>query len=425
MTDGQAPLRVTLVVGVFPALSETFVLDQVVYLLERGHDVRIVAFETRAESAVHDEVSRYGLLDRTRYLPRPRSKLEKFRLISTAFRAAGAGFLKTALDMRRARRMDGEVGYITTLAALVVAFAEQGRPHVFLCHFGQNGSLALRAVEALRWRVPVATIFHGFDLTMLVKQNGQRIYRHLLSKGALFLPACDYFAALLLKLGAPSDRVMVQRMCVSIAKLDKLAESLPHRPGTHPFTFISIGRLVEKKGHAILLAAFQRAFDHVTPGEVQLVIIGDGELRPVLDEAARLNQSIHALGALSRVEILSQLMGADVAVQPSLTASDGDMESMPLVISEAMALQKPVIATRHAGIPELVLDGVTGVLADERDEMALAEAMRRMRSDRGAAQAMGIAGRRRLEENFDAGDWNALLEERLNVLADKATVHLP
>lgn len=413
MKAAPARLRITLVVGVFPALSETFVLDQIIYLLDRGHDVRIVAFESRDEAAVHAEVARYDLLSRTRYLARPKSALDKMLLTAAAIRAAGGGLIETGFAMRRARRLDGEVGYLTTLAALVLALAEQAPPDVFLCHFGQNGSLTLRAAEALGWTMPVATIFHGFDLTMLVKQNGQRIYKHLLSSGALFLPACDFFAELLLKMGAPPDRVMVQRMCVSIEKLDEATRSSSRNVSSSAFTFMSIGRLVEKKGHAFLLAAFQQAFGHLPAGKVCLSIIGDGPLRPDIEAAARRNPSVSFLGALSRVDILDRLLGADVVVQPSVVADDGDMESMPLVISEAMALQKPVIVTHHSGIPELVSDGVTGVLVNERDAISLSKAMIWMYENTAEARQMGVAGRKRLEESFDAAHWNSLMEQRL------------
>ena len=414
MTSDQEKLSVTMVVGEFPALSETFVLDQVIYLIERGHDVRIVAHEARAEAAVHGEVARYALLGRTQYLAKPKSALAKLSLIGAAIAAARLRFIRIALATCFARFLDGEAGNVTTLAALVLTFAEREQPDVFLCHFGQNGSMALRAVEALGWRVPVATIFHGFDLTMLVKQNGPRMYTHLLSRGALFLPVCDYFATLLLKMNAPPNRVTVQRLCVGTAKLDELATPSPTTVGSSAYTFIAIARLVEKKGHAFLLAAFHRAFAHMPPGEVRLLIIGEGKLRPEIETAAQLNPSIQFLGALSRVETLNMLVLADVVVQPSVTASDGDMEGLPLVISEAMALQKPVIATFHSGIPELVIDGVTGLLVQERDDVALAEAMMWMRSNAVAAERMGAAGRHRLMQGFDVSHWNQLLEKRLS-----------
>jgi colanic acid/amylovoran biosynthesis glycosyltransferase len=105
---------------------------------------------------------------------------------------------------------------------------------------------------------------------------------------------------------------------------------------------------------------------------------------------------------------------ADVLVAASVTAADGDEEGIPNVLKEAMASGLPVVATRHAGIPELVEDGVSGWLVPERDEAALAAALERLASEPGRWPAMGRAGRARVEREYDIDRLNdrlaALLE---------------
>ncbi len=412
----------TVVVGMFPALSETFVLHQVTSLIDMGHEVRIIADAPRDERAMHEEVAQYGLLQKTHYLSQPPRTRRK--RLATLIRAVRGGRTRTARTLdafRLARKRKGETGEMAQLAAIVNALMESPRPDVILCHFGPNGARAVRALDALEWNVPVITIFHGFDLTRLVKQRGPKIYENLFRKGSLFLPACDFFADRLRAMGCPAEQIMVQRMCVDLVKLDAMVSSFKtskRRSGT--FIFVAVGRLIPKKGFAHAIRAFARAFGHLPADEVRLRIIGDGPLRQELEDVARdagVANHVDFLGSLPGRQVLTAVLAADALVQASVTAPDGDMEASPVVISEAMALRKPVIGTRHSGIPELVVDGVTGQLVEEGDEVDLAAAMAWMVANRPAAARMGQAGRARLETGLTAENWNALLEQRLLDLA--------
>ncbi len=408
-------MRIIVVADVFPALSETFVLDQVVSLIERGHDVSIIADRPRAEPAMHEDIARHGLLRRTHYLAPPQTWRGRLAVLARAARHSRFRLIGTAVALRRARKV-GEVGGLRMLA-LVAALAKAPRPDIILCHFGPNGSLAIRALDALGWAVPVVTIFHGFDLSRLVKQRGPHLYDYLFRNGRLFLPVCQAFADRLGALGCPPGRTMVQRMGVDLAELDAFGR--PHdqaTPHAGTFTFLSVGRLVAKKGTAHAIRAFAGAFGHLPPSQVRLRVVGDGPLRGDLSSMAQacgVAAHVEFLGALPRVMVLSTMQASDALVQASVTAADGDMEGVPVVIAEAMALGKPVLGTRHSGIPELVLDGVTGRLLEEGDKAGLTAAMAWMVANRQATAQMGRAGRARLKAGFTANYWNTLLEQRL------------
>lgn len=405
-------MRITVLVDVFPALSETFVLDQVVSLIERGHDVSIIADRPRNEPAVHEDVARHGLLRRTRYLAPPHTWRGRLAVLAHAARQSWLPLAKTMVALQLAHWRVGEVGSLRMLA-LVAALAKAPRPDIILCHFGPNGSLAIRALDALGWVTPVVTIFHGFDLSRLIKQHGSHLYGHLFRKGRLFLPVCQAFADRLGALGCPPGRTMVQRMGVNLIELDAHGQATPHAGA---FAFLSVGRLVAKKGTTHAIRAFACAFGHLPPGQVCLRVVGDGPLRGQLASVALacgVAAYVEFLGALPRQMVLSAMQASDALVQASVTAEDGDVEGVPIVIAEAMALGKPILGTRHSGIPELVLDGVTGNLLEEGDEAGLAAAMAWMVANRQAAVQMGQAGRARLEAGFTANYWNTKLEQRL------------
>lgn len=410
------PLRILLLASVFPALSETFVLDQTVALLGFGHDVRIVAFGRRDDGAVHDDVARHELDRRTVYLAIPKGRRRRTSAAIGAVIRRGPRFGLALLAGRRARHRSRETGDLSSVIAAAAAFASGPKPDIVVAHFGPNGTLAARALAALGWTVPVATAFHGYDISSLVAERGPGVYAELFRRGALFLPACEHHASLLRALGCPSDRTRVQRMCVDIGAIDQIVAAIRAVPDHSVVTFVSVGRLVPKKGMVRLVRAFAVATRNANTA-LRLRIVGDGPLRPLIERVAHeagVADYVDLPGAMARDDVIATVMNADVVVQASETSPDGDVEGSPVVISEAMCLGKPVIATRHGGIPELVDDGRTGLLVDEGDETALASAMVALAGDPARAAALGQAGRSRLEREFAAVEWNRALDARLH-----------
>lgn len=153
-------------------------------------------------------------------------------------------------------------------------------------------------------------------------------------------------------------------------------------------------RLHPMKGHVHLLRAIPQVMRAVP--DAHFVLAGDGELRAELEQqaaASGLAGRVHFLGFRSDVADVTQLY--DVALLPSVS-----LECLPYTLMEAMALRKPVVASRFSGIPEVVEDGVTGTLVPPRNAKALAEAIVDLLRDPDKARAFGEAGRRRVEEMF-------------------------
>ena len=168
---------------------------------------------------------------------------------------------------------------------------------------------------------------------------------------------------------------------------------------------ISVGRLVEFKGFEHLIDACaelaRRGFDFACD------IIGDGPLRETLrSKIAKLNLSsrINLLGSLSQKAVLEKLRDADIFALASTADAQGATDVFPTVILEAMASARPVVSTRLAGIPELVVDCETGVLVSPGDPTALTEALAQLVCDRELRLRYGRAGRTRIEQHFRVED---------------------
>jgi colanic acid/amylovoran biosynthesis glycosyltransferase len=422
-------MRVLMVLVDFPALSETFVLDQITSLIDRGFDVDILAARARKEATMHADVEAYGLLDRVRYvdwkIPTGPRWLRWTQILFSLVQQRQVGLLYEALraGWQRMLRRPSLVGalqllsYAEALAALPV-------PDIVLCHFGPNGELMVRLRKAFNAAWPVATFFHGYDISVLLDERGPGVYDRLFRTGDLFLPASGFFRKRLVDLGAPADRTVVQRMGVrSEMQPMEAAKDIAARRGE--FVFLSVGRLVEKKGLEYAIRAIAQCRQMDPELNVNLFIIGDGPLRKALQDVIsglKLAGIVRMVGSLSREQIKEKLLMADAFVLASVTAKDGDMEASPVAISEAMAAGLPVLATRHGGIPEIVDDEVTGLLVAERDVGALAEAMCRIARDRDLARRMGNAARQKVEQELALDRWNDLLAERIEILVNSRNV---
>ena len=416
-------MRVLMVVVDFPALSETFVLDQITGLIDRGFDVDILAARARRESARHSDVEAYGLLDRVRYINWKVSDgsrlLRRARILFGLVRQRRPGLFKEAMraGLHGMLKRPSLVGALQLLV-YAEALAALPLPDVVLCHFGPNGELMVRLRKAFNASWPVATFFHGYDISVLLDKNGPGVYDRLFRAGDLFLPASGFFRERLVNLGAPADRTVVQRMGVrSGTQSMEATKGLGGR--RREFVFVSVGRLVEKKGQEYAIRAIAQCRQMDPEIKISLIIIGDGPLLEKLHDMIRklkLEGIVQLHGSLPREKVNEKLLAADAFVLPSVTADDGDMEASPVSISEAMAVGLPVVATRHGGIPEIVEDEVTGLLVAERDVDALAQAMYRIACDHNLARRMGRAGRQRVERDLDLDRWNDVLAERLQTL---------
>ena len=180
---------------------------------------------------------------------------------------------------------------------------------------------------------------------------------------------------------------------------------------------MTVARLVEKKGIAYAL----RALALVVPRypALEYTIIGDGPLRGELEtliEELQLQQHVRIAGWMGQDALVGCLSRMHLFIAPSVTAGNGDVEGVPVALMEAMASGLPVLSTAHSGIPELVEDGVSGLLTREMDIDALAENICRLLAAPASWPAMARAGRARVEQEFDIEKLNDRLVEKLTKL---------
>ncbi len=390
-------MRICFIVGKFPALSETFILNQITGLMDAGCDLRVFARVRGEDNVIHEDVVRHGLLHHTRYLAGMPSTwlgrcLKALVLFPVKAVQAPAEVFRSINVFRFGREAWSlELFYKTLL------FLEVRDYDIVVCHGGEQGILGLQMKEAGVLTGKLVTIFHVEDLADMVQAMMSEKLQYLFAKGDLFLPVSLYAKDKLIELGCPERKVVIHSMGVDVRQFDVTAR---RRFGSSTLKILSVARLIEKKGIAYALEAMALLKD--VPYEY--VIIGDGPLRGELELKARdlgLLRHVRFMGAQDSGTIRRYLKDADIFLAPSVTAGSGEKEGIPVVLMEAMASGVPVLTTANGAIRELVQDGHTGFLVFEKDPAALAAKLRVLRNAPEHVESAVRAARALIEDEFN------------------------
>jgi colanic acid/amylovoran/stewartan biosynthesis glycosyltransferase WcaL/AmsK/CpsK len=399
----------------FPKLSETFILNQITGLIEFGHDVSIYALTDPSEDKVHPDVEEFKLYDKFLCINMPKNRFFRvlkavyllfFYLIPTRFRIIRTlNFLKY-----REEALSLKLFYAFLL------FRKNPPPFIHT-HFGPNG-LDLAFLRDFKINIEFTTVFHGFDMSVYPRRNGKDIYISLFQKGTHFLPISEYWGKKLQNMGCPEDRITVHHMGINPEEFTP--DNSASKSDSGKFKILSIGRLVEKKGHEYVIRAIAAASESIRT--LHLTIIGCGPreeyLRNLTDELG-IRNIVSFEGARNKKEIIEHYRNSDVFVLPSITPVSGEKEGIPVVIMEAMSMSLPVISTWHSGIPEIIKDKENGFLIPEKNVELLKEKIIYLNNHPEFRINMGKHGRDFVEKHFNITKLNKKLETLIRQFIDR------
>lgn len=254
---------------------------------------------------------------------------------------------------------------------------------------------------AKKTHLPLITSFHGFDATKWVQTYPayRRALKKLFHFGAAFTVVSKRMYNRLIQLGCPAKKVHLIRSGIDLRKFPML----PLPPvEQEAFRLVSVGRLTPKKGMDTLIRAFARVRKRYP--KATLTIVGDGEekirLLRLIEELG-LGKIVTMKGALSHQEVQKELANAHLFTIACQTAKDGNQEGIPNVLMEAMATGRPVVSTRHAGIPELITHRVSGYLAAEKQPVQLAKMLEHALASTSDWPELIANARRKVEDKHD------------------------
>ena len=339
--------------------------------------------------------------------------------VGTKRRADGEGFLPSkplilggeSWSERLATAAFKQLGTQPPYFADLVA----AQPHLIHAQFGRGGAIALPL--ARRLGIPMVVTFHGGDATK--EKHYQRIPMGRFGFAGIYLrrlPALIHYASkihcvsefirqTLIGRGFPPQKLVTMPLGIIIPDAQP-----PPLPSDQPYIFAA-GRLVEKKGFFTLLSALAKL-----PSRVKLVIAGDGYLKSALQNHAQalgIGARVTWAGWQNKAEMGRWLAGAELIAVPSETSKNGDAEGLPSFLLEAMAMARPVVGTRHAGIPEAIQHENNGLLVGEKDPDALANALKFMLDHPAMAAEFGRAARATVAADFNAINQSMKFEKLL------------
>jgi colanic acid/amylovoran biosynthesis glycosyltransferase len=372
--------RIVVFTDAFPEVSESFIGSELAALDRLG-------FEVRVESGRRAKRPDSAVAARTRVNYWGDDSLAQ-RLLALGWLAVRHP-LRAASDLRARRRWRREepLAPLREIAPAAWRLRRGEEPHVH-AHFAAGAALGAMRIAYL-CGLPYSVTAHAFDI-----YQQPRNLREKLERAAFATSGCRYNIDRLHEL-APAARLHEIVMGVDP---QRFARTTPY-PGARGL--VAVGRLVEKKGFTYLVQAVAR-LDRGPAAIDRLEIVGDGPLRRSLERQIRelgLERKVLLLGALEHDRVREVMERADLLVMPSVVAADGDRDSMPVVVKEALALEIPVLASDEVGLPELV-GPEWGALVPPGDVAGLAEAIARLLELSPETRArMGAAGRAHVLEH--------------------------
>ena len=411
--DDPRRLKVAYVMSRFPKLSETFILGEILAVEEHGVEVEVFPLLRERAEVVHPEAE--TLCERARFhpfvsMPIVRSQLHFLHRNPSAY-------LRTLRDLLRGTWRSpnffvGALGIFPKVAHAARLMEADGVAHVH-CHFSNHPAAAGFVIQRLTG-IPYSFTAHGSDLHV-----DRRMLREKVAEAAFVVPISEF------------NRNVIRRECgghlagklvvIHCGVDTQLVRQRDKAPPDRPFTVICVGTLHEVKGQAHLIEACRLlAEDGV---DVTCMLVGEGEDRSLLERRiaeSGLEGRVTLAGNLTRAEVADVLRSAHVLVAPSVATKRGKREGIPVALMEAMSGGVPVVASDLSGIPELVEHESTGLLVAPRDPTALAGALRRLHDDPALRERLALAGRTKVEREFDVRANAAELVRRFRAQAERS-----
>ena len=280
-----------------------------------------------------------------------------------------------------------------TKQALIKRYLQEHQIDVVLAEYGTAGSFITPICKNLD--IPLLVHFHGFDASREdILNTFKKGYQLMFSYATKIIVVSHAMKQALVGQGCPETKLLINTYGPHSGYLNI-------KPNLESNYIISVGRHTYKKAPYLTILAFQKVLERHP--NLKLKMIGDGELFDVsknLVKSLGLENDIILLGGLERKEIIKHLQSSFLFVQHSLVALNGDSEGTPVGIIEAMAAGLPVVSTRHAGIPDVVIENKTGLLVDENNIEEMASYMLKLVENRDLAESMGQKGKIRIENYF-------------------------
>ena len=403
-------MKIAYVLKVFPRFSQTFVVNELLAHEEAGLPLEIFSMRLSDDTRFHEAISR--VQSPVTHILKPRGKIEDFRQMLVRCGESCPGVLDAIRDNPGVMASD-----LQQAMALACEVRAREIDHLH-AHFGTIATTVARIAARLAG-ITYSFTAHAKDIFHQSVVPAE-LERKLVDAAAVVTVSDFNVNYLATHYPAASDHVVHIDNGLDLERF-RFDSSTEREP-----VILGIGRLVEKKGFEYLVRAFAEIGQRVP--EARCEIIGAGvleqDLRRLIGELG-LQRRVTLLGPQPQEEVRRRMRRASAVAAPCIVASDGDMDGLPTVLLEAMAIGTPVISTDVTGIPEILTDDVTGLAVAQRDPAALAEACTRLLGDALLRRRLAARARTLIDDRFDIRKNSARLRALFERIAQRREAPAP
>jgi len=395
-------MKIAFVLNMFPVTTETFIVNQIVDMIKKGHDVSILAYKRNREQVLHKTIVEYNLLDRVTYHGvMPESKFVRLGFLANLIRKniSTISLVKLWRTIRpfRTKKDDAFLGQFFRNQWFLNAKSFD----IIHCHFANSGlRIAQLKQEGFLEDPKQVVSFHGYDIDPGKIKKYNTLYEQLYKESSFLTYNSIY------------TKKLIEQTDVNPAKLRLLPESIDTNFFTKPevnskkdvIQIVFCGRLVEFKAPDLAVEIARRLLDKNY--NIKLVLIGEGPYRGPLEDIIQkhsLHKSVELRGAISQQAIIDEFAVSDIFLLPGVhEVETGRAENQGLVIQEAQSMELPVVVSTAGGMKNGLVDGETGFVVTEKDIDGFVERLIELIEDEGLRKEMGKKGRAYVVENYNS-----------------------
>ncbi|OUS02030.1 hypothetical protein A9Q86_05105 [Flavobacteriales bacterium 33_180_T64] len=414
----KQPLKIAIVVGTFPVVSQTFIVNQINTLIDSGHRVSLYAYKKGEIDSLHESLKKHDLLKEVIYLRKntPKNLLRFFEFFvwtfKNLFKIRWRRYFKTINVFKY-----GKKAYLLSHFFAIKWSLIQDDFDIIHIHFAHNARLIsyLKSVELFSSKTKLVTTLHGYDLVPSKSEFYKDAYSIVFEQTNMITVNSLYLKKQLQILQPQLNTINVLPVGLDTTFFSKTQPKIR----SNFFDIVFCGRLIELKGPEIAIDIVDVLLKKGHT-KIRLHMIGDGPLYKHLDEIIKdrsLQNHVFLKGAQTQEIIKKELEEADVLIMPGIPdPKSGQEEAQGLVIQEAQAMELPVVVSDVGGMKYGLIPDESGFVVKANDINAFVDALELLILDETLGLQMGKKGMQFVKEKFD----NIVLTQRLLELYNQA-----
>lgn len=393
-------LRVCIVIPDFPVISQTFIYNQIVDLIQQGYQLRIFALNQNYEVIKHQTIKDYNLDKIISFKEfRPLTNLKtSLLMIKTIWFNRRNFCLKKFLEKFKFFNYQTKNFDLEFFNANFSILKDQNFD-IIHAHFGEAGIFVADLKRAGFFsKTKFVTTFHGYDLNPTKLPELKNRYAKLFREVDLMTVNSPYALSLLEQISGRKE------MEILPVGLDTKKFKRENSEINTQFKILFVGRLIELKGPKLAIEIVERLLSKGI-NNIELIIAGDGELRVEIEKYITkrgLGSNIKCIGAISQEKVVELMNNADIFILPGIYDNERRAETQGLVIQEAQAMQLPVLISDVGGMKYGLLNGKSGFIIKEKDVNDFADKIEILLKDKNLRKKMGKEGRMFVKKNYDS-----------------------